>query len=311
MGYVSYAPSRVHRLLPPLAIAAVLFSFTVERRASAFCRTTTNQSFVPTATQPCDTTGTPIAWASKCVGYSLQKDASVQVTLTQATNIAHASFGEWSAHDCQPCSASGKPTILGEDLGTVVCSNVEYVQGGGNANAIVFRDSTWPHDAVALALTTVTFKLDTGEIFDADMEIQSNPKDVTLSVTDPVPAGGFDLRSIMTHEAGHFFGLAHTQPENRDATMFATYQPGETLKRDLAQDDICGICTIYPPTRTANCDPTPRGGLSDNCDIATSAAKGGCTCNLPGGAGSGVGSAGLALASLLGLTGWLRRARRP
>ncbi|MGZ3424876.1 MAG: hypothetical protein ACXVEE_43865, partial [Polyangiales bacterium] len=182
----------MHRFLPLATIAAVLFTFTVERRASAFCRTTTNQNFVPTTAQPCDDTGTPISWASKCVGYSMQKDASVQVDLAQATNIAHASFGEWSAHDCQPCGTSGKPTIAGQDLGTVVCSNVQYVQNGPNANAIIFRDSTWPHDAVALALTTVTFKLDTGEIFDADMEIQSNPKDITLSISTPVASGGFD-----------------------------------------------------------------------------------------------------------------------
>jgi hypothetical protein len=282
-----------------LLLAAVALTFLCERRASAFCRTTTNENFFPTTDKPCDDVGKPIAWASKCVGYSLQKDASVQIDLTKATAIAHTSFGEWATHDCMPCGASGAPSIVAQDLGPVQCGNVEYVQDGGNANAIVFRDGTWPHDSVALALTTVTFKLDTGEIYDADMEIQSNPKDLKLTIADPVAADGYDLQSIITHEAGHFLGLAHTQPANHDATMFATYLPGETIKRTLDQDDVCGICAAYPPTRAAACAPTPRGGLSDNCGATTS--KSGCGCTLPGRGGAGAGLGVMLLAGLLAL----------
>jgi MYXO-CTERM domain-containing protein len=289
------------------ALVAVALTFSVSRRASAFCRTTTNETFVPTTDKPCDDTGKPISWASKCVGYSMQKTASVQIDLAHATTIAHDSFAEWAAHDCTPCGAGGPPSIVAQDLGPVSCSNVEYVQDGVNQNAIIFRDGTWPHDSVALALTTVTFKLDSGEIYDADMEIQSNPKEIKLAVSDPVPPDGYDLRSIITHEAGHFLGLAHTQPSNRDATMFATYLPGETLKRDLAQDDVCGLCAAYPPNRAANCAPTPRGGLGDTCGTTAAASKGSCGCSVPGESAPGAGLAVFGLVAALGLT---RRVRR-
>jgi hypothetical protein len=290
-----------------LSVTAVALTCLVPRRALAFCRTTTNESFVPTTDKPCDDVGIPIAWASKCVGYSMQKNASVQIDLSHASAIAHDSFAEWAAHDCTPCGAAGPPSVVAQDLGPVSCSNVEYTQDGANSNTIVFRDGTWPHESVALALTTVTFKLDTGEIYDADLEIQSNPKDIKLAVSEPVPADGYDLRSIITHEAGHFLGLAHTQPSNPEATMFATYVPGETKKRSLEQDDVCGLCAAYPPTRAANCTPTPRGGLADTCGAVSGAHKGACECNVPGGSApvTGLGVLGLAVALGIG-----RRVRR-
>src|SRR5262249_39732614 len=113
---------------------------------------------------------------------------------------------------------------------------------------------------------------------------------------------GYDLRSIFTHEAGHFLGLAHTQPEHPDATMFATYLPGETTKRTLSTDDVCGICAAYPPTRSANCDPTPVGGLTDGCGGVQ---KKSCNCSIPG---APAGSAGFALAlAIIGVTLLRRR----
>jgi uncharacterized protein (TIGR03382 family) len=53
-----------------------------------------------------------------------------------------------------------------------------------------------------------------------------------------------DLQNTLTHESGHFIGLAHSPVPG--ATMNATTQPGETLKRSLSSDDIAGVCAIYP-----------------------------------------------------------------
>src|SRR5262249_46305618 len=149
-----------------------------------------------------------------------------------------------------------------------------------NQNLIVFRDDGWPYNDPysTLGLTTVTFNAETGEIYDADMEINASGRN--LSITDTVPSNGFDLLSVVTHEAGHFFGLAHaTDPV---ATMYASYKPGSASLRDLAPDDIEGICAIYPTTKTrvvaasvaptgrvdsTACDPTPRHGLTDQCEV--------------------------------------------
>jgi hypothetical protein len=83
-----------------------------------------------------------------------------------------------------------------------------------------------------------------------------------------VPSDGYDYLSIMTHEAGHFLGLAHSADE--DATMFARYLPGRTKMRDLMRDDVEGICAVYPPTGIRNVDPSIDAGVipASECDPA-------------------------------------------
>ena len=108
------------------------------------------------------------------------------------------------------------------------------------------------------------------------MEI--NTAQQTLTLTDPIPPDGYDFQSIVTHETGHFLGMAHSQDDH--ATMFAEYTRGATSMRNLSADDVAGICAIYPandtrsvPTSVAAsgsvaadaCDPTPRHGFSTTC----------------------------------------------
>jgi hypothetical protein len=167
-------------------------------------------------------------------------------------------------------------------LGPVACAKVEYNTDTrvGNANVIIFRDDDWPHDdpTNTLALTTVTYNPSTGELYDADMEI--NTKEHRFTLSDPVAADGYDFGSAVTHEAGHFLGLAHSPDEH--AAMFARYALGGTAMRNLGTDDVAGVCSAYPPDGTratgngliaaGACEPTPRHGFSSTCgDSATSA----------------------------------------
>src|SRR6185436_4346321 len=107
------------------------------------------------------------------------------------------------------------------NLGPATCTEVLYNQNGPNQNVIVFRDDKWPYSDPnnTLGLTTVTFNADTGEIYDADMELNATAKNLSTSVA--VPANGFDLLSVVTHEAGHFLGLAHAT--SATSTMYASY----------------------------------------------------------------------------------------
>jgi hypothetical protein len=63
-------------------------------------------------------------------------------------------------------------------------------------------------DATAQAELVRDGHVSSGELVDADIEI--NAKDRVLSLTRPAPHGSFDLESVVTHEAGHFFGLDHS-----------------------------------------------------------------------------------------------------
>lgn len=260
-----------------VALAILTSALLAPRTASAFCRTTTVS--VPADFQPridqCWDQGNPLFWANACVGYSLNRAASRQVSYDDASQAITRAFTKWTAATCPTDgTSSSRASIDVRDLGPVDCNIVQYNQDFANQHVIVFRDDNWPHNDVnnTLALTTVTFNPDTGEIYDADMEVNTFQQKVAL--TDPVPADGYDFDSIVTHETGHFLGLAHSGDSH--ATMFAHYQPGSTAMRNLTSDDIGGICSIYQPNGQRvlaggkvvieeACDPTPRHGFTTQC----------------------------------------------
>ena len=243
-------------------------------RAHAYCRTTTVG--VPADYDPsvsCWTEGLPLYWKNACVGYSIQQDASKQVSYDDAKDAISEAFSKWTSTTCTTDGADSESAGTGDDddtvdagnvnsggqvarvsidvrdLGPVSCDEVAYNATGPNQHVILFRDDTWPHNDSnnTLALTTVVFNPDTGELYDADMEINTAQQKVTLQ--DPVPADGYDFASIVTHETGHFLGMAHSTDQH--ATMFAHYDPGQTTLRHLTFDDLDGICDIYPPNGDA------------------------------------------------------------
>ena len=235
--------------------------------AQAYCRTANCptedgawQVCVPSVANDC---GTVLFWANRCVGFTLQKDASSQVTLAQAEATFKSAFDTWMKADC---GSGAHPSVTVDYQGPVECASQEYnrEKDRGNANIIMFRDASWPYEGTAniLALTTVTYNLDTSEIYDADMEV--NTADIkSFSVGDGNVE--YDLLSVATHETGHFLGLAHSH--STDATMFTDYMQGSVSLRDLTADDVAAICAVYPPDKPAStdCNDEPRHGFSDLC----------------------------------------------
>lgn len=333
-----------------LAVATIAAGALVTVDARAFCRTMTcplppDFSPAPGACVPDDFASycaslqpsaktLPVWWRNACVSYDIQQDASSQVPYDTASQMFAAAFTKWTTTMCpEPAGdadAGGASAALAgtsrvsidvRDFGPVACDEVQYNSDQGNQHVIIFHDDVWPHNDAnnTLGLTTVTFDPDTGEIYDADMEINST---VPLTLSDPIPAGGYDFQSIITHECGHFLGMAHSGDDR--ATMFAHYTQGSTYMRVLTDDDVSGICSIYlpdgdravDPSTTADgsglvaedsCDPTPRHGFSTQC--ATSASH---PCSAAGSPGAGAGSSPTALLLFAGgVVGTRRMRRRP
>jgi hypothetical protein len=230
--------------------AAALASIVVASGdAGAFCRTTT--SAIPADYDPtvrgCWTQGSPIAWLwDERVPYQLDASASRQISLADATNAADQAFAQWTNVRCD----GGSPNVTAFDDGPVSAAAVaadcgttpcDPTQPGGY-HLIVFRDSGWEYDdpTSTLALTTVTYGVDSAVLFDAEIEVNSH--DHVLTTKLPAPPGAFDLQTILTHEAGHFLGLAHAT--NDTAVMYAYYGQNS---RELTADDIAGLCAAYPP----------------------------------------------------------------
>jgi hypothetical protein len=182
---------------------------------------------------------------------------------------------------------------------------------GDLQNMVIFRTMNWCrllangscdtafyYDPVALALTTVSARMSSGQIIDADIEVNgfhfmwgdlvANPSGVGTQV--------HDLRNAMTHEMGHLIGLDHTcflpgsaPPRPNDdtgqpipdcnvasqdiieTTMFPSADSGHVDKRSLAPDDQRAVCEIYP----AADDPHVCKPVVANDD-------GGCDCGAAG-----------------------------
>lgn len=271
---------------------AALASVAAPREASAFCRSTSCTEDCPRDLDGCKTSGEPLWWANSCVGFSLQRDASVHIPIKYVRQVATRSFTAWSDLECE----TGYATLAFSELEEAECNRTEYNDGGRNSNIILFQDNKWDYKGAdnTLAKTTVTFDAETGEIFDADIEINHAYNNFTISdeVVD------YDLESVLTHEVGHLIGLDHTP--DYAATMYAGYEPGSMEQRSLEPDDVLGACTAYPPERDAVCDPRPRGGFASTCGDAAEEDGAVAACSL-GVVGGGEGAPRGSLLALAGL----------
>ncbi|HEU4407958.1 MAG TPA: matrixin family metalloprotease [Polyangiaceae bacterium] len=299
---------------PLRALAAAAFALAAlaaARPASAYCFTydcdPTSGRCPINEDDGCPGGSVRLSWGARCVGFWLQRDGSRQIGVDAFDPIARAAFDAWTGADC---GGGRGPSIEVSLQGRVACDKQEYNQDDGNANIIMFRDDVWPYTGAdnTLALTTLTFNTDTGEVYDADMEINGTSRmRLTTSDTDVDK----DLLSIVTHEAGHFLGIAHTQRAlHPDATMFASYDAGTITLRDLAQDDRDAICALYPAGASRGaCDPTPRHGYASECGDGKSDDDG-CRVAAPGRAPAPGPLPLVALAALAALAR-RRRAGRP
>ncbi|MGQ0504713.1 MAG: matrixin family metalloprotease [Myxococcaceae bacterium] len=168
--------------------------------------------------------------------YQVFSHASINgvANFTTAVPAVQAAFAHWTAS-------------------RVACTTWNVIYGGqfntpGGLNALNATDrknyviwlggADWKLDANTLGLTTITFFTQSGEIFDADMQLNNNRE---------WKVGGagtrIDVESLLTHEAGHYLGLDHTP--NMSTIMYAVYFIGE-FKSALQPADISDVCTMYP-----------------------------------------------------------------
>ncbi|MFO0625375.1 MAG: matrixin family metalloprotease [Polyangiales bacterium] len=239
-------------VVPSLLVLALL----APRDALAWCRTTTVSQTDPAA---CVTTGAPLRWPVRCVAMSLDpRTLPAGMTAPQVRGLLGDAVAVWGASRCD-----GQPWSLSLSVGADATAGVGYLATGSNENAVVFVPA-WTAMGLppsALALTTLTFGATSGEIRDADLQIN-----LTMPLTVATPTRGNDLPTILLHELGHVIGLDHS-PE-RSAVMWYAAGRGEQ-RRALGADDLAGACAIHPPSLQRPCAPPGREG---GCACATAAA---------------------------------------
>ncbi len=208
-----------------------------------------------------------------------------EVPLDQVPTIMQDAFDSWTD---LPCGLVPEVYYAGPVTTTATTEPADTSVPPDNIILFVQSSAEWGalrHSQSELAITKVFADPDTGEIVDADMEI--NDAGFKFTINDaPDQAGEVDYIGTMIHEAGHFFGMDHSL--DKTATMYVSYIAATPTdahpQRSLEPDDIAGACALYTDTPT-HVDPGTGGGGTD---------PGGCT-------GAGAAATMLTLATSLAL----------
>lgn len=216
--------------------------------ARAYCRTTTcdpRKGDCPRDANGCVRAGAPLSFRTLPLTYRFDAAGSAKLDMDRAREAVRAAFATWSNVQC-----GGARTSLRFVEGP-------EIRGGGAPGrapfGIYFRDDAWPYDDAdeSLALTNQSYGAIDGYVDDADIEV--NTSEEIFSVDD---GGGFDLQAVVTHEVGHFIGLAHSRVP--DSIMVARYCQSDRrcggdadAARALADDDVRAVCALYPPSGIA------------------------------------------------------------
>ena len=263
-----------------LGLLSVLWSIGLATPAAAYCRLTTESPSTAERGGPsgCTTAGEYLLWQQRCISYTLVPNEQLGLDLEAVRDTIEASFATWMAVQCDS-SLRLLPIVAGQTDELGECSIAEYNRFGPNANTVVFA-SDWEsrgRDFVpeAYGLTLVWHDPQTGQILDADIQINLNRGDIVICGGETCE-NQVDLQNVLTHEAGHFLGLAHS--ENKHAAMYGDAPLGQTTKRLLTLDDVEGICAAYGMLPTPVCerhDYAPRRGFTPEC--ARPMESSGCT----------------------------------
>lgn len=273
------SPSVALRLLfAPTLGAVIAWAGT----AAGYCRQTTcDRPDCPKDASGCISTGEPLFYSVPCLSFAIDAGSAEPLGISdeELELIVMQAFRNWQSVDCP---GGGHPSFDIQSVGAVEAGGIYFCEEETLNVSVWTLDEAWMYEQSSLGYTTSTFVVDTGEVFDADVELNMR------RIASLVPTDG-DVRdallSVATHEAGHFLGLAHSDDGN--AVMAASYQ--NLRLRTLTSDDIEGICALYPPDRhsLACSEPgyTEAGFDDDACRMALGDGpepEGTCSVTVPG-----------------------------
>ena len=240
-----------------------LFCLSQALPASAYKRT---QTCAPSGFGACGPTELPkdLTWDTRTLPYHLNRQGSAGFPPPETSpllpDLIKECFATWSSPACANFTTEYQGLTDQEAKSPFLMPD-----SGPQQNVVHFYDP-WPYgnDQIVFALTLVSSLRTTGQIVDADILLNAQAYTYVDS-TDP-KEGEADLRNVLTHEIGHFLGFDHS--EVAEATMFASVDPSDSKRRDLAQDDLEMLCIAYAPLNAPPEDAPPA--VEDEGCCATS-----------------------------------------
>ncbi|MEP6653693.1 MAG: hypothetical protein ABJA82_10060 [Myxococcales bacterium] len=158
-------------------------------------------------------TGCAYSWHTRKLALTGFPQGMTDLDESQIANAVIESANAWS----QVNPALATCTDLRISVTMMTPSDTPPAAVYDHQNNVMFRHGTWcpdPRDANcrdphALAITSV-FARTSGEIVDADIEVNTMIFTWGDLVTEPAVGGRQDLQNALTHEMGHFIGFDHT-----------------------------------------------------------------------------------------------------
>lgn len=211
---------------------------------------------------------TYLYWSKRTITYWVNDKGCADVPLKDTMGAIKRSFFAWAGQSCTDLffNYGGRARTTKSNMSLGKGEKPDF------KNMVIWREKAWPPAGVRdgsinkdmVALTTLIYDTDTGEIVDADIDL--NGFDYFWTATNDKTKAATDIQNAVTHEVGHLIGLAHS--EKSSATMYGETPQGDMSKRDLDKDDIAALCFIYP---FSNHSPTGPGQKLPTNDV-----HGGC-----------------------------------
>ncbi|WP_309069050.1 matrixin family metalloprotease [Microbacterium sp.] len=144
------------------------------------------------------------------------------------------------------CSLSPTPSATGvtrmNQLGDANISSTNTCTSTDSVSVVDFGSLS----GTPLALTCVSFVFGTDQIRAADLRIDNSNVSWVTSVSG-CTGTKYDLRSTLTHEFGHAFGLGHAvERGGNDLTMSPSVTACNSSARYLGLGDLRGLLALYP-----------------------------------------------------------------
>ncbi len=255
--------------------------------------------YINGAPQPKETqSGNRERWATPAV--RIHVDDSVNALGTGALEAVHLAFGTWVA------SGAALPAMTFDTT-----SGTQLSLKPDGKNSVLLAPIDLPGHKSDLAITISFVDQTSGQIVEADVVLNAKkayalldgtPKSSAAQQDDegedsaevPGCSGVYDVQNVVTHEAGHFFGL----DEDRDdsgSTMYFKTGKCEIRKRDLSPPESVVMADLYQ---------APAG---ESADGGSGAQAGGC--RLPQAPVSGGARSALLVLGLVAVAHGRRRRR--
>lgn len=215
-----------------------------------------------------------LAWGVRELSYYVHSAGSAKTPGETEFIAIDASFQTWQALSD---SCSDFRFLQGSRIADPV---VGKTTGSASNNVVLFRETNcrdvvpssdtclsdgscgnkyrcWDHSDTTIALTTTTFSFRSGQIFDADIELNASPHAdgegylFTAVSSPPCEEGSVaaqcvatDIQNTLTHEIGHMLGFDHV--DVLGSTMEPSAPLGEVTKRIIDPGTAQGFCDTYP-----------------------------------------------------------------